>query len=145
MRRHVIVVLAIAGVLLAGCGGGSKKASFNEAAAKASVTTAYTTVFATATTPDQAAAYIESGSVLIPTLTQLQNSPQGKAKRSVAVTEVTFPTHTTAAVKFTVTLGGSPFPLTGKAVLQNGTWKVSKDTFCGLVTTQLGGKAPPGC
>ena len=145
MRRHAIVVVAIAGVLLAGCGGGSKKASFNEAAAKASVTTAFTTVFATATTPSQAAAYIENGSAVLQTLTQLQNSPQGKAKRSVTVTEVTFPTHTTAAVKFTVTLGGSPFPLTGKGVLQGGTWKVSKDTFCGLVITQFQGKTPPGC
>ena len=147
MRRHAAVVLLAAGVLLAGCGGGGKKAaSFNEVQAKADVTAAYTTVFTNGQgTLDQKIAAIEDGSSLKAFLLQLANTPQGKAKTSIKVDKVTFPTHTTAAVNFTITLNGAPFPLTGKAVLKNGTWVVAKDTFCGLATQAGGVKAPAAC
>lgn len=147
MRRHAIVVVAIAGVLLAGCGGGSsKKSSFDQAAATAGVTTAYTSVFTNGQgTLDQKIGYIEDGESLRSFLVQLGQTPSGKAKTSIKDVVVTFPTHTTAAVKFTIIYGGSPFQLTGKAVLQNGTWKVAKDTFCGLSSQAVGGKLPAAC
>ena len=148
MKRYAMVGLVVLGLLLAGCGGGSgktKNPSFNQAQATAAIKTAYTTVFSAGGNFDQKATYIEDGATVEPLLRQLSTTALGKSKIQTTVTKVTFSSHTSANVNFTVTLGGSPFQLTGKAIYQDGRWKVAKETFCGLASQATGGKLPAVC
>src|SRR5699024_717350 len=51
----------------------------------------------------------------------------------------------TATVTYTIDIGGAPVLKNkkGKAVLENGTWKVSDAAFCSLL--KLSGNAPSAC
>ena len=61
------------------------------------------------------------------------------------VATVTLTSTTTAAVTYSLTIGGKPAleKLKGEAVLQKGTWKVGDRSFCSLIS--LEGVSPPGC
>jgi hypothetical protein len=63
---------------------------------------------------------------------------------------VTLVSPTQAKVIYSIFVGGTPaLPnQSGVAVLQNGTWKVGDQSFCGLLTVENGGKTsklPPAC
>ncbi|MFD0530864.1 hypothetical protein ACFQ1I_36185 [Kitasatospora arboriphila] len=62
------------------------------------------------------------------------------------MTDVQFTSDSAATVTYTLTLQGQTVEpaASGQAVLDNGTWKVSTSTLCGLVA-QAGGSAIPGC
>lgn len=62
---------------------------------------------------------------------------------SVEVSAVTITSPEAADVKYTILVGGTPAlpDQTGQAVLQDGVWKVSAQTFVALLTLQ--GMAPP--
>lgn len=78
-------------------------------------------------------------------------SGSGLAKQASAkVTKVTVTSPTQANVTYNVLLGGKTvLPNSkGTAVLENGTWKVGVQSFCGLLTLENGGSSaglPAGC
>jgi hypothetical protein len=65
---------------------------------------------------------------------------------SAQVTKVEFTSATTANVTYNLSLQGQTVQpnASGQAVLENGTWKVSRATLCGLVA-QAGATVAPGC
>ena len=66
---------------------------------------------------------------------------------SASVQSVTITSPTGATVDYTILVSGSPVlkGQKGTAVYQDGTWKVSKTSFCGLAALENGGKAPAVC
>ncbi len=77
----------------------------------------------------------------------LQSTAKTGANASATVQSVTLTSPTQATVHYTVLLSGSPV-LTGQkgtAVYQDGAWKVSATSFCGLAALESGGKAPAAC
>ena len=88
--------------------------------------------------------YVEGGSKFA---SVLQATASTGANASATVQSVTVTSPTEATVHYTVLLSGAPV-LTkqkGTAVYQDGTWKVSTTSFCGLAALESGGKAPAGC
>lgn len=74
-------------------------------------------------------------------------APPGQEK-TASVTEVTFTSDTEATVIYDLLIGGAPVlpGASGAAVLADDTWKVSKTTFCTLVSLSAPqGTAIPGC
>jgi hypothetical protein len=82
---------------------------------------------------------LENGQQYTKELEAQAASPMGKMA-SVVVDAVTITSATTADVKYTILVGGTPaLPnQAGKAVLQDGVWKVSADTFLALLALQSG-------
>jgi hypothetical protein len=77
----------------------------------------------------------------------MESTAKAGANASATVQSVTITSPTEATVHYTVLLSGSPV-LTGQkgtAVYQDGTWKVSTASFCGLAALESGGKAPAEC
>ena len=70
-------------------------------------------------------------------------SPLGKMA-SVAVSSVAITSPTTAEVKYSILVGGQPVlpNQTGKAILQDGVWKVGADSFLALLALQQGSTTP---
>ncbi|GAA2156521.1 hypothetical protein GCM10009760_57570 [Kitasatospora kazusensis] len=98
------------------------------------------------TTPLTAkAALLQNGDQLMPLLQGFSQDPRvGQVKAQV--TNVTFTSPTDATVTYTLSLQGTVVEpaASGRAVLDNGTWKVSSSTLCGLVTLS-GATGLPGC
>ena len=63
------------------------------------------------------------------------------------VTAVTVNSATTATVTYNLTAGGSSLlsGQTGKAVYENGVWKVGDASLCGLIKLVPGGSVPTAC
>jgi hypothetical protein len=82
---------------------------------------------------------LENGQQYTKELEAQAASPMGKMA-SVVVDAVTITSATAADVKYTILVGGTPaLPnQAGKAVLQDGVWKVSADTFLALLALQSG-------
>jgi len=76
---------------------------------------------------------------------QASNPTAATASASVQSVKITSPTG--ATVDYTILVSGSPVlkGQKGIAVYQDGTWKVSKISFCGLAALENGGKAPAVC
>lgn len=146
-----------AAVLLAGCGSahhaatsgsrsGSAAASSvaaqpsDPAAAKAAVTANWQAFFAT-----RKAAYLQRGDQFAQALAAFGSSPVA-AQTTAKVDDVTFVDAGHATVHYDIVVGGTPqlANQTGAAVLEDGTWKVSDTTFCGLLSLQGGSPACAG-
>ena len=159
--------------LIAACGGGSKTASTTAApvTTAATTTTAPVTTVATTTAPaptttvdpkaeiaanwekffspsetiEQREALLENGATYEQALIQRSNDPrQATASAKVKSVELTPPDQ--ATVTYDVYLGDTvALPdAQGFAVLQDGVWKVSGESFCALMT--LASTDPvPGC
>ena len=86
---------------------------------------------------------LENGQQYAQRLEALAASPQGSTM-SVTIASVTMTSPTTADVKYSLLAGEQTLApdLTGKAVLQDGDWKVSADSFL-AVLTQLGQATTP--
>jgi len=115
------------------------------AAATAQVTTNFEKFFDPATPLADKAALLENGEQLAPVLQGFASDPRvGQVKADVTKVEFTSPTQ--AKVTYALSLQGQVVQpdATGQAVLDNGTWKVSRSTLCGLVQ-QSGNTAVPGC
>ncbi|MEW1909196.1 hypothetical protein AB0442_12125 [Kitasatospora sp. NPDC085895] len=124
-------------------GGGSAPADAE--AAKAQIKTNWEKFFDPATPIADRAALLQNGEALQPALQGFANDPRvGQVKATV--TDVQFTSDSAATVTYTLTLQGQTVEpaASGQAVLDNGTWKVSTSTLCGLVA-QAGGSAIPGC
>jgi hypothetical protein len=89
---------------------------------------------------------VENGSKFEALLkSQASNPTAATASASVQSVKITSPT--SATVDYTILVSGSPVlkGQKGTAVYQDGTWKVSKTSFCGLAALENGGKAPAVC
>jgi len=155
--------LALAGLLAvaaatSGCTGSKSKPSPSGAptptgtdvangvgdAAATEVTTAYLRFFDPTVAEAQKLELIQDGTAFSQAISQQSRSEFAKAG-SVHVNKVTVTSANRATVIFTLLLDGkASLPNeTGYAVRENGKWKVSGATFCGVLSAQ--GAPPPVC
>jgi hypothetical protein len=89
---------------------------------------------------------VQDGQKFATVLKAQQSSAQSQAS-SASVQKVTLTSATQATVEYTILISGTPVLAgqKGTAVLENGTWKVSLASFCGLLALQNGGKPVSGC
>ncbi|MEY9928496.1 hypothetical protein ABH926_003135 [Catenulispora sp. GP43] len=89
--------------------------------------------------------YLQHGSTLAPLLQGFATDPR-VGQVSATVSGVSFTSPTTATVTYSLSLQGTVVEpnATGTAVLEDGTWKVSDSTLCGLVAL-TGNPNVPGC
>jgi hypothetical protein len=157
MRAHLIIAVAVATMPLAACSGGSSKAESSPtptvaptapadiAAATAAIKKDWSDFFSASVPFSQKGSLLEDSASLAEALTLSSKNPAAKLT-SAEVTTVTFTSPTTAEVLYTLSIDENPVlkGANGTAVLQDGTWRVSKFTFCQL--QKLGSKKPvPGC
>jgi hypothetical protein len=155
--RIRVLLVALALVPLTACGGSSDGGDdtaapspsptvADTAAATAEITTTWEAFFKGGGAVDSHIALLEDGEKFRPELTAQAKDPSN-ADLTAKVTDVKI-SGTTAAVTYdllgkgaVVLLGGSM----GEAVQVGGAWKVSKKTYCQLVTLQDSSVAHPGC
>lgn len=115
------------------------------AAATAQIKQNWQTFFDPKTSIADKEKYLQNGQVLAPLLAGFAADPR-VGQVSAAVSNVTFTSPTTATVTYALSLQGTVVEpnATGKAVLQDGTWKVADSTLCGLVAL-TGNTKLPGC
>ncbi|MER6361930.1 hypothetical protein [Kitasatospora sp. NPDC001527] len=118
------------------------------AAATTAVTDNWQKFFDPTTPIPEKASLLQNGDVLLPVLEGFAQDPRvGQVK--ARVTNVAFTSPTEATVTYELSLQGSVVEpaATGRAVLENGTWKVSRSTLCGLLVQAGGatGTPVPGC
>lgn len=123
----------------------SGSAPADAAKAEAEVRANWEKFFDPSTSLTDKAAVLENGDQLMPLLQSLAKDPRaGQVKAQV--TSVTFTSPTTADLTYSLSIQGSVVVpnASGKAVLVDGTWKVSHASLCALVTSG-GNTALPGC
>ena len=165
-RGFAVPAALATALLLAACGGSSSPsgapsssapptsasptgtAPADPAAAKAQVIANWQKFFDYHTAETQAAALLEDGSSLGAALALAkQERNQTHIKQGAKVKVVTFTSPTQASVTYQL-LNGTQVLLgaaSGVAIYVDGQWKVSKQTFCSLVTLGNNNKAPAGC
>ena len=89
--------------------------------------------------------YLQNGTALAPLLKGFAADPRIH-QVSATVSNVSFTSPTSATVTYSLSLQGNVVEpnATGKAVLEDGTWKVADSTLCGLVAL-TGNGSLPGC
>jgi hypothetical protein len=117
------------------------------AAAEKAVRAAYTKAFTAVPGDDSYSSLsaVQDGDSLHSALDQLrQNFAQAAASSSVDTGQLVFTDPQTAVLKFTLHYaGGAPYGThNGTAVFADGGWKVSKDTYCAVLS--FGGATCPG-
>ncbi|MFE5619231.1 hypothetical protein [Streptomyces sp. NPDC056470] len=159
--RSRIAALAAASVLVLGpvlvaCGddgGGSDSATTTEpaatapadpAAARAEITQNWTDFFDPDTPASERAELLENGEQMRPALEALLTN-QAAAAATAKVKTIEFTSPNDANVTYDLLVSGAPAlaDSKGSSVLQDGTWKVSVKTLCGLA--QLSGATVQGC
>lgn len=160
-------VTGLALLVIAGCGGSSggstvadqtptqttstasapANAPADPAKAKAEITANWETFFDPATPQDKAAALLQNADQLQQALQVAAQARKPDQKLSATVKDVAFTSPTEATVTYDLLINGSPVLAgsTGKAVLVDGTWKVSQTTFCTLTALAASGQQVPGC
>ncbi|MEX0169389.1 hypothetical protein MRBLMG1_001956 [Streptomyces sp. LMG1-1-1.1] len=113
-------------------------------AAKAEVTRNWTAFFDPKTPVAEKVRLLENGEQMRPVLAAFAGD-KNAAMTSAKVTGVAFTSAADANVTYDLLVGGNPAlsGSQGTSVLQDGTWKVSVKTLCGLV--ELSGVTVPGC
>jgi hypothetical protein len=144
VRRLALVV--VAGLALAGCGGGHKASpatTSSTAADKAQIKSAYEKFFSGRTSISDRVALLQNGSTFEGVIRGFASLPLAK-NVSATVSSVTLRGANSAKVVYTVKLGSAGLPKqTGTAVRQNGVWKVGDAGLCRLVSLQ--GSTPSAC
>lgn len=114
------------------------------AAAEEEITRNWTAFFDPKTSAAEKVKVLENGAALQPVLAAFVGN-ENAATTSAKVTGVEFTSATEANVTYDLLVGGSPAlpDSQGTSILQDGTWKVSVKTLCGLV--ELSGVTVPGC
>ncbi|MFD7257471.1 hypothetical protein [Streptomyces sp. NPDC059874] len=115
------------------------------AAAKAKIEKNWVLFFDPKVTTEDKAEVLEHGDLMEPLLAGLAHLPNAD-KTSVKVTNVTFTSPTEATVTYDLLVDGSPAlsDSKGVSVLDDGVWKVSMKTLCGLIGLS-GNAAPAPC
>ena len=111
-----------------GSAGGSSSAA-------SEITTNWNTFFNSSTPNSKRVQLLENGSQFSAAISAFASSPLAAAVTS-KVDAVTVTSATKATVKYDLTAMGTAVAKgqTGTSVLQDGTWKVGDDVFCGLLT-----------
>jgi hypothetical protein len=117
------------------------------AAAQSAVRAAYTKAFTAVPGDDSYSSLsaVQDGDSLHSALDQLRhNFAQAAASSSVDLGQLVFTDPRTAVLQFTLHYtGGAPYGThNGTAVFQNGTWLVSRDSYCAVLA--FGGATCPG-
>ena len=113
-------------------------------AAELAIERAFETVYSTDGPPAERVRWIERGANLAATMEQVEARYAPARNVDVSVDFVRFVSEDEAEVQFTLLLSNfsSPMPQTGHAVLVDGEWKVSRETWCRLVRL-TGVECPP--
>jgi hypothetical protein len=119
------------------------------ASAVSAITTDWNAFFSSSTSNSKRVDLLENGSSFSAAITAFAKSPMAAAVSS-KVDSVTLTSSTTANVKYDLTAAGTTVASgqTGTAVLQDGTWKVGDDVFCGLLkegASLIGIAVPAAC
>ncbi len=112
--------------------------------AVAEITANWEKFFDSSTPTAQRVALLQNGSTFATAISGLSGLV---SKLGAKVTNVTLNSATTATVTYNLTAGGSSLLTgqTGKAVLENGVWKVGDASLCGLLKLVPGGTVPSAC
>lgn len=113
----------------------SPAASGGSSSAVAEITTNWTTFFNSSTPNSKRVQLLENGSQFSSAISAFAASPLAAAVTS-KVDSVSLSSATKAKVKYDLSAMGATVAsgASGTAVLQDGTWKVGDDVFCGLLT-----------
>jgi hypothetical protein len=113
----------------------SAAASGGSAATVSEITTNWSTFFNSSTPNSKRVQLLQNGSEFSSSIAAFASSPLAAAVSS-KVDSVTVDSATKATVKYDLTAAGATVATgaTGSSVLQDGTWKVGDDVFCGLLT-----------
>ena len=168
ITKRIVTVVAVAALLpvAAACGGSSSKsgtpnapvvtasasasatAPANPTAAEAQIRTNWQAFFNYNTPAAQSAGLLENGAALAGAIAfAKKEQQQTHIKQGAKVTSVSFTGPITANVTYQL-LNGTQVLLpsaSGVAVYADGSWKVSKATFCTLVSLGASGQTVPGC
>jgi ABC-type glycerol-3-phosphate transport system substrate-binding protein len=122
----------------------STPAATNTAVAVAEITSNWIAFFKSSTPVSVKVTLLQNGSAFGPAISSLMSLVSGLG---TTVTGVTLNSATSATVNYNLTAGGSSLlsGQTGKAVYENGVWKVGDATLCGLLKLVPGGKEPAAC
>jgi hypothetical protein len=114
------------------------------AAATAEITANWEKFFNASTPTSQRVALLQDGPAFAVAISGLSHLVTGLGAK---VTAVTVNSATTATVTYNLTASGSTLlsGQTGKAVYENGVWKVGDASLCGLIKLVPGGSAPTAC
>jgi len=113
----------------------SPAASGGSSSAVAEITANWTTFFNSSTPNSKRVQLLQNGSQFSSAITAFAASPLAAAVTS-KVDSVSLSSATKAKVKYDLSAMGTTVAsgASGSAVLQDGTWKVGDDVFCGLLT-----------
>lgn len=119
-------------------------ATSSSSGAVAEITANWEKFFNSSTPTAQRVALLQNGSTFATAISGLSGLV---SKLGAKVTNVTLNSATTATVTYNLTAGGSSLLTgqTGKAVLENGVWKVGDASLCGLLKLVPGGTVPSAC
>jgi hypothetical protein len=144
-RIPLALVVAVAALGLAACGGGHKGSSSPDTglSAAAQVKSAYLKFFSAKTPVAQRVALLQNGQRFKGLVTSFAKNPLAKTVKATVIS-VRLQGPNRALVKYAIGVGGTALPpQNGTAVRENGTWKVGDTSLCKLVALQ--GPAPPAC
>jgi hypothetical protein len=113
----------------------SPAASGGSSSAVSEITTNWNTFFNSSTPNSKRVALLENGEQFSAAISSLSSTPLASGLSS-KVDSVSVTSATKATVKYDLSALGQTVAngATGSSVLQNGTWKVGDDVFCGLLT-----------
>ena len=113
----------------------SSGTSSGSSAAVTEITTNWTAFFNSSTPNSKRVQLLQNGSEFSASIAAFASSPLAAAVSS-KVDSVTLDSATKATVKYDLAAAGATVATgaTGSSVLQDGTWKVGDDVFCGLLT-----------
>jgi len=119
-------------------------AASDTAAAAAEITANWEKFFSASTPTSQRVALLQNGPAFAVAISGLSHLVSGLGAK---VTAVTVNSATTATVTYNLTASGSTLlsGQTGKAVYENGVWKVGDASLCGLIKLVPGGSTPTAC
>jgi purine-cytosine permease-like protein len=122
----------------------ASSASSNGAAAAAQITANWEKFFSSSTPTSQRVTLLQNGTAFAAAIGSLTHLVSGLG---ATVTGVTVNSPTSATVTYNLTAGGSKLlsGQTGKAVYENGVWKVGDASLCGLLKLAPGATLPAAC
>jgi hypothetical protein len=157
MRRLVAAVTSCVALVVAGCSSSAQPAATStppassaaagrpaDPATTAAVRRAYAAFFSSKASLAQSQAALQHGAAFTAAIREQGAGPHGQ-QSSASVSSVSLSSPDVADVQFSITSNGITAlrDVPGKAVRENGTWKVAATTFCQLLS--LEGSAPKAC
>lgn len=122
----------------------ASSSSSGNSAAVAQITANWEKFFNSSTPNSERVTLLQNGSAFAGAISGLTSLVSGLGAK---VTAVTLTSATTATVKYNLTAGGTSLlnNQTGRAVLDNGVWKVGDASLCALLKLVPGGTVPSAC